>query len=231
GVALLQVAIGRKKGDVRHGRARRQKGSGGGRLVRHGRGRGEAGGARGRQGHHRVAQSRQAGGGGEADRQGRRARDPGRHQRRRGNIKDLDIATAMTAMDAKFWIAFRVAKAATIAKDGSLTFVSGGLSQRPAAGASIIAAINGALEKMSVGLALEFAPIRVNTVSPGPVDTPMWDRYTAEQKKKFLDGAASHVPLKRVAHPDEIAELVMFFMTNRFVTGTVVPLDGGSSRA
>src|SRR6185437_11105022 len=103
----------------------------------------------------------------------------------RGNIKDLDIATAMTAMDAKFWIAFRIAKAATIA----------------------------ALEKMSVGLALEFAPIRVNTVSPGPVDTPMWDRYTAEQKKKFLDGAASHVPLKRVAHPDEIAELVLFFMT------------------
>ncbi|HXE16830.1 MAG TPA: SDR family oxidoreductase [Stellaceae bacterium] len=149
----------------------------------------------------------------------------------RGNIKDLDIATAMAAMDAKFWIAFRVAKAATIARDGSLTFVSGGLSQRPAAGASIIAAVNGALERMSVGLALELAPVRVNTVSPGPVDTPMWDRYTPEQKKKFLDGAASHVPLKRVAHPDEIAELVLFFMTNRFVTGTVVPLDGGSSRA
>src|SRR6185312_6159449 len=146
-------------------------------------------------------------------------------------ILDATSDAAVTEMDAKFWIAFRVAKAATIAKDGSLTFVSGGLSQRPAAGASIIAAINGALEKMSVGLALEFAPIRVNTVSHGPVDTPMWDRYTAEQKKKFLDGAASHVPLKRVAHPDEIAELVMFFMTNRFVTGTVVPLDGGSSRA
>ena len=58
---------------------------------------------------------------------------------------------------------------------------------------------------MSVGLALEFAPIRVNTVSPGPVDTPMWDRYGAEQKKKFLEGAASHVPLKRVAQPEEIA--------------------------
>lgn len=149
----------------------------------------------------------------------------------RGNIKDLDIATAMTAMDNKFWIAFRIAKAATIAKDGSLTFVSGGLSQRPAAGASVIAAINGALERMSIGLALELAPVRVNTVSPGPVDTPMWDRYGPEQKKKFLDGAASHVPLKRVAQPEEIAEIVLFFMTNRFVTGTVVPLDGGSSRA
>lgn len=149
----------------------------------------------------------------------------------RGPIKELEIATALAAMDGKFWAAFRVAKAASIAKDGSLTFVSGGLSQRPAAGASIIAAVNGALEKMSVGLALELAPIRVNTVSPGPVDTPMWDRYGPEQKKKFLEGAAAHVPLKRVAHPEEIAEIVLFFMTNRFVTGTVVPLDGGSSRA
>lgn len=149
----------------------------------------------------------------------------------RGPIKELDIAAAQTAMDGKFWASFRIAKAAAIAKDGSLTFVSGGLSQRPAAGASVIAAINGALERMSVGLALELAPIRVNTVSPGPVDTPMWDRYGLEQKKKFLDGAASRVPLKRVAQPDEIAEMVLFFMTNRFVTGTVVPLDGGSSRA
>lgn len=149
----------------------------------------------------------------------------------RGNIKELEIATAQAAMDGKFWAAFRIAKAAKIAKDGSITFVSGGLSQRPAAGASIIAAVNGALEKMSVGLALEMAPVRVNTVSPGPVDTPMWDRYGAEQKKKFLEGAASHVPLKRVAHPDEIGEIVLFFMTNRFITGTVVPLDGGSSRA
>jgi NAD(P)-dependent dehydrogenase (short-subunit alcohol dehydrogenase family) len=149
----------------------------------------------------------------------------------RGNVKELEMAPALAAMDGKFWAAFRIARAARIASAGSLTFVSGGLSQRPAAGAALIAAINGALEKMSVGLALEMAPIRVNTVSPGPVDTPMWDRYGAEQKKKFLDGAASHVPLKRVAQPDEIAEIILFFMTNRFVTGTVVPLDGGSSRA
>ena len=102
---------------------------------------------------------------------------------------------------------------------------------RAAAGAAIIASINGALEKMSVGLALEMAPIRVNTVSPGPVDTPMWDRYGVEQKKKFLDGAAAHVPLKRVARPEEIAEIILFFMTNRFITGTVVPMDGGSALA
>jgi len=149
----------------------------------------------------------------------------------RGPVRELDTKAALAAMDGKFWAAFRVAKYANIAKTGSLTFVSGGLSQRPAAGASIIAAVNGALEKMSVGLALELAPVRVNTVSPGPVDTPMWDRYGAEQKKKFLEGAASHVPLKRVAHPDEIGDAVLFMMTNEFVTGTVVPLDGGSSRA
>lgn len=149
----------------------------------------------------------------------------------RGNVREIEMAAALAAMDGKFWAGVRVAKHARIAPEGSLTFVSGALSQRPAAGAAIISAINAALERFSQGLALELAPIRVNTVSPGPVDTPMWDRYGAAQKQKFLDGAASRVPLKRVAQPREIAEIVLFFMTNRFVTGTVVPLDGGSTLA
>jgi NAD(P)-dependent dehydrogenase (short-subunit alcohol dehydrogenase family) len=149
----------------------------------------------------------------------------------RGKVAELEMTAALAAMDGKFWAAFRVAKHVKIAPTGSLTFVSGGLSQRPAAGAALIAAINGALEKMSQGLALELAPVRVNTVSPGPVDTPMWDRYGPEMKRKFLEGAAAHVPLKRVAQSEEIAEIILFFMTNRFVTGTVVPLDGGSSLA
>ena len=141
------------------------------------------------------------------------------------------MATALAAMDGKFWAGFRIARAARIAPEGSLTFVSGALSQRPAAGAALISAINAALERLSMGLALEMAPIRVNTVSPGPVDTPMWDRYGAEMKRKFLDGAAARVPLRRVAQPAEIAEIILFFMTNRFITGTVVPLDGGSTLA
>jgi NAD(P)-dependent dehydrogenase (short-subunit alcohol dehydrogenase family) len=147
----------------------------------------------------------------------------------RGNVKELEMAASLAAMDGKFWAAFRIARAARIAQNGSLTFVSGALSQRPAAGAALISAINAALENLSRGLALEMAPIRVNTVSPGPVDTPMWDRYGPDMKKKFLEGAASRVPLKRVAQPEEIAEILLFFMTNRFVTGTVVPLDGGST--
>jgi NAD(P)-dependent dehydrogenase (short-subunit alcohol dehydrogenase family) len=149
----------------------------------------------------------------------------------RGNVRELETGPAYAAMEGKFWAGFRIARAARIAPDGSLTFVSGGLSQRPAAGAALISAINAALEHLSKGLALELAPIRVNTVSPGPVDTPMWDRYGPDQKRKFLEGAASHVPLKRVAQPEEIAELILFFMTNRFITGTVVPLDGGSTLA
>jgi NAD(P)-dependent dehydrogenase (short-subunit alcohol dehydrogenase family) len=149
----------------------------------------------------------------------------------RGNVKELEMAPALAAMDGKFWAGFRIARAARIAADGSLTFVSGGLSQRPRAGAALIAAINAALENLSRGLALELAPVRVNTVSPGPVDTPMWDRYGAEMKRQFLDGAAAHVPLKRVAEPAEIAEIILFFMTNRYITGAVVPVDGGSSLA
>jgi len=59
----------------------------------------------------------------------------------------------------------------------------------------------------------------------------MWDRYGGDMKRKLLESAAARVPLKRVAQPVEVAEIVLFFMTNRFVTGTVVPLDGGSTLA
>jgi len=149
----------------------------------------------------------------------------------RGPIKEIDLQAAYAAMEGKFWAAFLVARHAKIAPDGTLTFVSGGLSQKPAAGAALIAAVNAALENMSRGLALEMAPIRVNTISPGPVDTPMWDRYTPEQKRQFLAGAASHVPLRRVAKPEEIGEVIIACMTSTYITGTVIPVDGGSTLA
>jgi NAD(P)-dependent dehydrogenase (short-subunit alcohol dehydrogenase family) len=59
----------------------------------------------------------------------------------------------------------------------------------------------------------------------------MWDRYTPEQKRQFLAGAASHVPLRRVAKPEEIGEVIIACMTSTYITGTVIPVDGGSTLA
>ncbi len=85
----------------------------------------------------------------------------------RGQIANIAMADALAAMNGKFWTYFRVARAAKIATGGSLTLVSGGLGSKPAPGAALVSAINAAIEGLTRGLALDFAPTRVNTVSPG----------------------------------------------------------------
>src|SRR5271170_4431338 len=82
-----------------------------------------------------------------------------------GPVRTLGLVEAKAAMESKFWGAYRVARAVKIREGGSLTLVSGLLSVRPSASSVLQGAINAALEALARGLALEFAPIRVNTVS------------------------------------------------------------------
>ncbi len=91
-----------------------------------------------------------------------------------GPVRELALGDAYAGMNSKFWGAYRVARAAKIAPDGSLTFVSGLWAHRPVAGMAVVSAINAALEGLARGLALDFAPVRVNCVSPGIIDTPAW---------------------------------------------------------
>ncbi len=87
----------------------------------------------------------------------------------------MSLADAAAAMESKFWGAYRVARAARINDGGSLTLISGFLSERPLATAVLQGAINAALEALARRLALELAPVRVNAVSPGMIETPIWD--------------------------------------------------------
>src|SRR5262249_54762494 len=96
-------------------------------------------------------------------------------------VKELPLADAYASMNSKFWGAYRVARAARINAKGSLPRVSGYLSIRPRKGSAIQGAINAAVEGLTRGLALELAPVRVNCVSPGLVDTPLLDRFGANK--------------------------------------------------
>jgi len=153
------------------------------------------------------------------------ARTPG------GPIRQLALDDAAAAMDSKFWGAYRVARAARINTGGSLTFVSGFLSVRPSKSSVLQGAINAALEALARGLALELSPIRVNTVSPGMIDTPLWHRMPADARQAMFESAAARLPAGRVGQPNDIARAVLFLAGNGFSTGSTVLVDGGGAIA
>ena len=90
-------------------------------------------------------------------------------------------------------------------------------------GAAAVAAIEG----MTRALALDLAPVRVNAVAPGLIDTPLWDTFGPH--REAILASATKLPVGRVGRPEEIAEAVLFLMTNGFVTGIVLPVDGGGA--
>ena len=114
-----------------------------------------------------------------------------------------------------------------ITKPGSITFTSGIAASRPAPGGALAATVNGALESMVLALALELAPIRVNAVSPGWVDTPVWDRLaTPDVKNAMMADLAARLPARRLGRPEDIANAVAFLIADTFVTGTVLHAEG-----
>ena len=146
-----------------------------------------------------------------------------------GSVRNLTLEDAYASMDSKFWGAYRIAKAARLNANGSLTLVSGFLSQRPNPAAPLQGAINAAVEGLVRGLALEFAPVRVNAVSPGLIDTPLLSRMSSEQRRAMFDNAKEKLPVQRVGASEDIAQAILFVATNPYATGSVVTVDGGAT--
>ncbi|GMU70341.1 MAG: short-chain dehydrogenase [Steroidobacteraceae bacterium] len=111
---------------------------------------------------------------------------------------------------------------------GSLTLVTGMTARRATPGAASLALVNGALESLVHTLAVECAPRRVNAVSPGTTATSAWDRLPEPARRALFDGAAARTPLGRVATPADVARAVHALARASFVTGVVVPCDGGA---
>jgi NAD(P)-dependent dehydrogenase (short-subunit alcohol dehydrogenase family) len=148
-----------------------------------------------------------------------------------GPVAGLSVGDAQAAMNSKFFGAYRVAKAALVNDGGSITFVSGFLSCRPSATSVLQGAINAALEGFARGLALERAPVRVNTVSPGLIDTPMYAKMADADRKTMFEKTATKLPARRIGQPEDIAAAILFVATNPYVTGSTVTVDGGGTIA
>ena len=149
-------------------------------------------------------------------------------QLRTGPFRTVAMEDVRATMEAKFWGAWRVARAAEFRPGGSLTLVSGYLSVRPRPKSAIIGAANGALESLARSLALELAPARVNAVSPGIIDTPIRAAMPEEARRDMLAKTAAALPVGRVGLGEDIARQILAFMTIGFATGSIVYLDGGA---
>ncbi|MDB5430014.1 MAG: short-chain dehydrogenase [Caulobacter sp.] len=139
--------------------------------------------------------------------------------------KDLDLAAARDGLEIRFWGVLAAVKygSRTIAPDGSITMTSGLMAHRPRKGAPLATAIGGAVEHLARGLAVDLAPVRVNAVSPGMILTEIVKLAPEETLRAWVAG----LPLPRGATPAEAATAYIYLMLNGYVTGQVVPVDGG----
>ncbi len=111
-------------------------------------------------------------------------------------------------------------------ESGSITLVSGSPARKITPNTSALSCVGGSVENMVRCLAVELAPIRVNVVSPGTIDTAMFDHLGEEKEERLRAMTAGHL-IKRGGTAGEVAEGLIFVMNNNFVTGTTVDVDGG----
>jgi NAD(P)-dependent dehydrogenase (short-subunit alcohol dehydrogenase family) len=145
-----------------------------------------------------------------------------------GRIVDNDLANLRRIIDERIWgVTYVVRHAAPKMSQGSLTFTSGGLSSRPRLGTAMLTTALAGVEAMTPALALELAPVRVNTVTPGLIDTPLLENTYGSERDTIIQNRAAVLPGKRVGTAVEVAQAMIMLMTNAYITGEVLHIDGG----
>ena len=114
-----------------------------------------------------------------------------------------------------------------LAERGSITLVTAGSAQSALPGTAGLAAVNGALEAAVPVLARELGPRRVNAVSPGVIETGWWDELPEDDRRAVFATFAERAPAGRNGTPQDVAHAIVALVENGFITGVVLPCDGG----
>ncbi len=112
-------------------------------------------------------------------------------------------------------------------EDGCIVLVSGSPARKCQPGMSAISTVGNAVEGFVRAVAPELAPRRINVVSPGVIDTPMFGA-SGPERERFLEQATARNLIKRAGTPEEVATAILFAIANEFVTGTTIDVDGGA---
>jgi NAD(P)-dependent dehydrogenase (short-subunit alcohol dehydrogenase family) len=142
-----------------------------------------------------------------------------------GPLRDIKSADVKGAFDGKLFAYLFAIQRAEVT--GSITLISAASARAALPGTVALAAVNGAIERIVSPLAAELAPVRVNAVSPGVIDTPWWSFLSEEQKQAQFAQVADGLPAKRVGSPDDVADAVRYLIGAPYVTGSILPVDGG----
>ncbi len=144
-----------------------------------------------------------------------------------GPFLQMDLAAYQASFD-KLWGYTNIVRlgAEHLTEKGAIVLVSGAPARRAKPGQAALASVGGAVEQFARAVAPELAPRRINVVSPGVIDTPMFGP-DVEARAKMLGAATANNLIPRAGTPDEVAEAVIFVAGNEFVTGTTVEVDGG----
>ncbi len=149
--------------------------------------------------------------------------------RARGKLADLERKNLQLSFDTKVIGPTMLAKhfAQQMNPGGSFVLFSGVHAFKVNAGYLGVAITNGAVDFLTRSLAVELAPIRVNTISPGVIDTGAWDGFGEDGKRNYFEHISSTNPARRIGTTDDVAGAVLFAMTNSFLTGVTLKIDGG----
>jgi NAD(P)-dependent dehydrogenase (short-subunit alcohol dehydrogenase family) len=144
-------------------------------------------------------------------------------------LAQLDRALVALAFEAKLFSAIEATRMALpyLAPDASITFTSGQVSRKYGTGSVVKGALNAATDAAGRHLAKELAPRRVNVISPGVIDTGLWGEPGSEARVGLMNRVSGTLPVRRPGRPEELARSYLYLMTNGFVTGSVLDVDGG----
>jgi NAD(P)-dependent dehydrogenase (short-subunit alcohol dehydrogenase family) len=144
-------------------------------------------------------------------------------------LAEFDLGKARRDVEAHLLLPLEVARnaASKVRAGGTLLFMGGTGGRRTATGFALIAALTAALPAMTKNLALELAPIRVNLIAAGFVDTPLSASLLGDELENRRDQLRATLPIRRVVGPADVAALAVHIMTNTALTGATYDIDGG----
>jgi NAD(P)-dependent dehydrogenase (short-subunit alcohol dehydrogenase family) len=149
--------------------------------------------------------------------------------RARGKLAQLERKNLQLSFDTKVIGPLMLAKyfAPHMNQGGSFVLFSGFPAFKVNIGYLGVAITDGAVDFLTRSLAVEVAPMRVNTISPGVIDTGAWDSLGENGKRDHFQHVSRSNPARRIGTPEDVSNAVLFAMTNTFLTGATLKVDGG----